>query len=188
CGCLAPSHAWDNGGVTWCPCVQNLGVGAHVRQRCAAAAAGVHTVAQLVAHGLTGIMYILVPMPFIFFGSSQGNDGYALSGSSMQSGWADAGKFLTGFSAVGSIAIPAILAHAQVITIGALVMELAAALVLGGTVLVQQAEKARQRASPLAIADGSATAGMQGGGWERNCFATRVATHRAGGCPSLACV
>jgi hypothetical protein len=26
----------------------------------------------------------------------------------------DAGKFLTGFSAVGSIAIPAILAHAQV--------------------------------------------------------------------------
>lgn len=28
--------------------------------------------------------------------------------------WLDAGKFLTGFSAVGSIAIPAILAHAQV--------------------------------------------------------------------------
>jgi hypothetical protein len=28
--------------------------------------------------------------------------------------WIDAGKFLTGFSAVGSIAIPAILAHAQV--------------------------------------------------------------------------
>ena len=28
--------------------------------------------------------------------------------------WIDAGKFLTGFSAVGSIAIPAILYHAQV--------------------------------------------------------------------------
>lgn len=28
--------------------------------------------------------------------------------------WIDAGKFLTGFSAVGSIAIPAILAHAKV--------------------------------------------------------------------------
>lgn len=28
--------------------------------------------------------------------------------------WVDAGKFLTGFSAVGSIAIPAILAHANV--------------------------------------------------------------------------
>jgi hypothetical protein len=28
--------------------------------------------------------------------------------------WIDAGKFLTGFSAVGSIAIPAILAHSQV--------------------------------------------------------------------------
>lgn len=28
--------------------------------------------------------------------------------------WVDAGKFLTGFSAVGSMAIPAVLAHAQV--------------------------------------------------------------------------
>ncbi len=28
--------------------------------------------------------------------------------------WIDAGKFLTGFSAVGSLAIPAILAHAKV--------------------------------------------------------------------------
>jgi hypothetical protein len=28
--------------------------------------------------------------------------------------WIDAGKFLTGFSAVGSVAIPAILYHAQV--------------------------------------------------------------------------
>lgn len=30
--------------------------------------------------------------------------------------WVDAGKFLTGFSAVGSIAIPAILYHAEVST------------------------------------------------------------------------
>lgn len=85
---------------------------------------------------LTGIMYILVPMPYVFFGSSGGSDGYALYGSSIQSGWVDAGKFLTGFSAVGSIAIPAILAHAQVITTGALVLELLAALVLGATVVV----------------------------------------------------
>ncbi|KAG2427862.1 hypothetical protein HXX76_012182 [Chlamydomonas incerta] len=82
---------------------------------------------------LVGIMYVLVPMPYLFFGSTGGE--YAIYGSSIQSGWVDAGKFLTGFSAVGSIAIPAILAHAKVITIGALIMELAAALVLGATVL-----------------------------------------------------
>lgn len=34
---------------------------------------------------LTGIMYVLVPMPYLFFGS--GGDGYALSGSAIQSGW-----------------------------------------------------------------------------------------------------
>ncbi|PNH04955.1 Vacuolar protein sorting-associated protein 55 [Tetrabaena socialis] len=83
---------------------------------------------------LVGIMYVLVPMPYLFFGSA-GGDSYAIYGSSMQSGWVDAGKFLTGFSAVGSIAIPAILAHAKVITTGALIMELGAAVVLGCTVL-----------------------------------------------------
>lgn len=81
---------------------------------------------------LTGIMYVLVPMPYLFFGS--GNDSYGYG--SIASGWIDAGKFLTGFSAVGSIAIPAILAHAQVITTGALLMELAAVLVLGATFII----------------------------------------------------
>ncbi|GAX84902.1 hypothetical protein CEUSTIGMA_g12323.t1 [Chlamydomonas eustigma] len=85
---------------------------------------------------LTGIMYILVPMPYIFFGAVGGDSGYSLYGSNLESGWIDAGKFLAGFSAVGSIAIPAILAHAQVITTGALIMELAAALVLGATCIV----------------------------------------------------
>ncbi|KIZ04970.1 Vacuolar protein sorting-associated protein-like 55 [Monoraphidium neglectum] len=81
---------------------------------------------------LTGIMYVLVPMPYLFFGGGTDTYGY----SSIASGWVDAGKFLTGFSAVGSIAIPAILAHAQVITTGALLMELAAVFVLGATFLV----------------------------------------------------
>mmetsp|Transcript_14036 Transcript_14036/g.30388 ORF Transcript_14036/g.30388 Transcript_14036/m.30388 type:complete len:133 (+) Transcript_14036:70-468(+) len=84
---------------------------------------------------LVGIIYVLVPMPYIFFGSA-GGDGYSLYSSNLQSGWVDAGKFLAGFSAVGSIAIPAILAHAQVITTGALIMELAAAVVLGATCVV----------------------------------------------------
>lgn len=47
--------------------------------------------------------------------------------------WVDAGKFLTGFSAVGSIAIPAILFHAEKVTGGALAMELAAVAVLAAT-------------------------------------------------------
>ena len=49
--------------------------------------------------------------------------------------WVDAGKFLTGFSAIGSIAIPAILFHAEKITGGALAMELAAVVVLAGTAI-----------------------------------------------------
>lgn len=81
---------------------------------------------------LTGIMYVLVPMPYLFFGGGADTYGY----SSVASGWVDAGKFLTGFSAVGSIAIPAILAHAQIITTGALLMELAAVVVLGATFVV----------------------------------------------------
>lgn len=82
---------------------------------------------------LTGLMYVLVPMPYLFFGTG-GDSAYA--GGTMASGWIDAGKFLTGFSAVGSIAIPAILAHAGVITSGALVMELAAVIVLGATIVL----------------------------------------------------
>ena len=34
----------------------------------------------------TGIMYILVPMPYIFFGSAGGDSGYSLSGSNLESG------------------------------------------------------------------------------------------------------
>ena len=56
-------------------------------------------------------MYVLVPMPYLFFGASEGGGGGY--GSSVASGWVDAGKFLTGFSAVGSFAIPAILYHSQ---------------------------------------------------------------------------
>ena len=54
-------------------------------------------------------MYVLVPMPALFFGT-----GSMGGGSNLASGWEDAGKFLVGFSAVGSFAIPAILFHAAV--------------------------------------------------------------------------
>ncbi|KAL3151976.1 hypothetical protein ABBQ32_001099 [Trebouxia sp. C0010 RCD-2024] len=79
-------------------------------------------------------MYVLVPMPYLFFGSGSSSSASIYGGSSMASGWIDAGKFLTGFSAIGSIAVPAILFHAQKITAGALWTELAAVVVLGATV------------------------------------------------------
>ncbi|XP_024030670.1 vacuolar protein sorting-associated protein 55 homolog [Morus notabilis] len=69
---------------------------------------------------LTVIMYVLLPMPLLFFA---GSDGSALFSESDNS-WVNATKFLTGASAVGSIAIPAILKHAGVIGWGALAMEL----------------------------------------------------------------
>lgn len=81
---------------------------------------------------LTAFMYVMVPMPYLFFG---GGDDSTYNSSAMVSGWIDAGKFLTGFSAVGSIAIPVILFHANKIAGGALAMEIAAVTVLGGTVV-----------------------------------------------------
>ncbi|CAA0841966.1 Vacuolar protein sorting-associated protein 55 homolog [Striga hermonthica] len=69
---------------------------------------------------LTVLMYVLLPMPLIFFAGSDASSLYSES----SSGWVDAAKFLTGASAVGSIAIPVILKHAGVIGWGALAMEL----------------------------------------------------------------
>eukprot|EP00884_Botryococcus_braunii_P014835 jgi/Botrbrau1/23352/Bobra.0051s0010.2 len=84
---------------------------------------------------LTAFMYVLVPMPHLFFGGGSSSSS-SIYGNNMASGWIDAGKFLTGFSAVGSIAIPAILFHAQKITAGALGFEIAAVAVLGATVML----------------------------------------------------
>ncbi|KAM7525382.1 hypothetical protein LguiA_015284 [Lonicera macranthoides] len=65
-------------------------------------------------------MYVLLPMPLLFFAGSDASAMLSESGNS----WVDATKFLTGASAVGSIAIPVILKHAGVICWGALIMEL----------------------------------------------------------------
>ncbi|GAA0164731.1 transmembrane signal receptor [Lithospermum erythrorhizon] len=69
---------------------------------------------------LTAIMYVLLPMPLIFF---VGSDSSTLFSES-ESGWVNATKFMTGTSVVGSIAIPVILKHAGIIGWGALAMEL----------------------------------------------------------------
>ncbi|KAL4339774.1 hypothetical protein GQ457_08G025600 [Hibiscus cannabinus] len=68
---------------------------------------------------LTVIMYVLLPMPLLFF---MGSNASLLSES--DNGWVNATKFLTGAAAVGSIAIPVILKHAGIICWGALAMEL----------------------------------------------------------------
>jgi len=74
---------------------------------------------------LTAIMFVLLPMPLLFFAGSNTSSLFTES----SSGWVDASKFLTGASSIGSIAIPAILKHAGVIGWGALVMQMGSYLI-----------------------------------------------------------
>ncbi|CAF1929207.1 vacuolar protein sorting-associated protein 55 homolog [Brassica napus] len=69
---------------------------------------------------LSVIMYVLLPMPLLFFA---GSDSTSLFNESDNS-WINAAKFMTGASAVGSIAIPVILKHAGLIGWGALAFDL----------------------------------------------------------------
>lgn len=66
------------------------------------------------------IMYVLLPMPLLFFAGSDSSSLYSDSNDS----WINATKFLTGASTVGSIAIPIILKHAGIIGWGAMAMDL----------------------------------------------------------------
>uniref|UniRef100_A0A1J3EQB9 Vacuolar protein sorting-associated protein 55-like protein n=1 Tax=Noccaea caerulescens TaxID=107243 RepID=A0A1J3EQB9_NOCCA len=69
---------------------------------------------------LSVIMYVLLPMPLLFFAGSDSTSLFSESDNS----WISAAKFLTGASAVGSIAIPSILKHAGLIGWGALAFDL----------------------------------------------------------------
>ncbi|KAA0053070.1 hypothetical protein IC582_014980 [Cucumis melo] len=69
---------------------------------------------------LSVIMYVLLPMPLLFFAGSDSSSLYTDSNDS----WINATKFLTGASTVGSIAIPVILKHAGIIGWGAMAMDL----------------------------------------------------------------
>ncbi|XP_044359811.1 vacuolar protein sorting-associated protein 55 homolog isoform X1 [Triticum aestivum] len=80
---------------------------------------------------LAALMYIIVPMPCLFFG-----DGSTRFLSSGEGGaWMKAAKFLTGMSAMGSLAIPAILRHAGLIETGAMFIEFTSFFILVCTVL-----------------------------------------------------
>ncbi|CAI9290609.1 unnamed protein product [Lactuca saligna] len=76
---------------------------------------------------LTAIMYVILPVPLILFAGADTSVLFAES----ENSWVDATKFLTGASAVGSIAIPIILKHADVITWGAFAMEISSLFVFG---------------------------------------------------------
>ncbi|KAJ3694000.1 hypothetical protein LUZ60_009480 [Juncus effusus] len=80
---------------------------------------------------LTVLMYLILPMPLLFF---VGSDGPSLMSTS-SNGWDKFTKFLTGMSIVGSIAIPSILKHAGIIGWGALAMELSSFAVFGVAIL-----------------------------------------------------
>ncbi|XP_074285852.1 vacuolar protein sorting-associated protein 55 homolog isoform X1 [Silene latifolia] len=80
---------------------------------------------------LSALMYVVVPMPCMFFGG--GSTQFLISRDG--GGWIDAAKFMTGASAVGSIAIPMILLHAKLIEVGAMVIELTSFLLFVCTVL-----------------------------------------------------
>ncbi|KAK3266030.1 hypothetical protein CYMTET_25323 [Cymbomonas tetramitiformis] len=82
---------------------------------------------------LSAFMYVIAPMPYCLFGLPRegGSGEYSLLGGSSaeHSGWTDVGKFLTGFGAIGSIGIPAILLHAAKIEVGAFIFNLCSVLV-----------------------------------------------------------
>lgn len=82
---------------------------------------------------LTVVMYVLLPMPLLFFGGSDYSS--IMSGGGNESGWVNFTKFLTGASVVGSFAIPSILKHADVIGWGALWMELSSFVIFGISIL-----------------------------------------------------
>ncbi|WOL12750.1 vacuolar protein-sorting-associated protein [Canna indica] len=80
---------------------------------------------------LSALMYVVLPMPCLFFG-----DGSTRFLTSREGGgWINAAKFLTGASAMGSIAIPAILRHAHLIETGAMLIEFTSFFILVCTIL-----------------------------------------------------
>ncbi|KAF3958818.1 hypothetical protein CMV_016310 [Castanea mollissima] len=80
---------------------------------------------------LSALMYVLVPMPCLFFGGGSTQFLTSWDGG----GWIDAAKFMTGASAVGSIAIPIILGHAHMIETGAMLIEFTSFFIFACTVM-----------------------------------------------------
>ncbi|CAI7930300.1 unnamed protein product [Closterium sp. NIES-54] len=84
-------------------------------------------------HPSPALMYLILPMPCLFFSTGDSSD-FFLMGTDNE--WQDAAKFLTGFSSIGSVAIPFVLHHGHLITLGAMLFTLAAFIVLSGTLVL----------------------------------------------------
>eukprot|EP00252_Welwitschia_mirabilis_P001031 TRINITY_DN1100_c0_g1_i3.p1 TRINITY_DN1100_c0_g1~~TRINITY_DN1100_c0_g1_i3.p1 ORF type:complete len:146 (+),score=11.83 TRINITY_DN1100_c0_g1_i3:1064-1501(+) len=81
---------------------------------------------------LTAIMYVMMPMPCLFFGG--GDSPFVTSEDA--GGWLDAAKFFTGASVIGSIAIPSILTHAKLIELGAMFLVFASLFMFACTAIL----------------------------------------------------
>ncbi|GHP05535.1 hypothetical protein PPROV_000428500 [Pycnococcus provasolii] len=79
------------------------------------------------------LVYVLIPMPYLFFGAGGGDGGYGGAMYMDEGGdcWQDAGKFLAGLSATGAVAIPCTLYHSGSIEQGALALSLCSTGLLG---------------------------------------------------------
>lgn len=80
---------------------------------------------------LVVIAYFFAPMPNLIF-QRCGSDPLDVSGRSFK----DLGFFLTGFLVVTGFGIPAVMAHSEVIEIGALILALCGGLVVYASILV----------------------------------------------------
>ncbi|KAF9562116.1 Vacuolar protein sorting-associated protein 55 [Mortierella alpina] len=76
--------------------------------------------------------YVLAPLPNAIFGRCAGRDDPM---SDYQGGFADAGYFLTGLMIITGFCLPVVLAHAQVITVPAMVMSISGGLLIYGTII-----------------------------------------------------
>jgi len=76
--------------------------------------------------------YLIAPLPNAICARYANPDDFM---DSSYSGVVDLGRFLTGFLVVMGMALPAVLAHAQVITYGACVMSIVGGLLIYGTII-----------------------------------------------------
>ncbi|KAG1110982.1 hypothetical protein G6F42_015166 [Rhizopus arrhizus] len=82
--------------------------------------------------GLRMATYILAPLPNALCGRCSGEDDIM---SDYNSGVIDAGHFITGMFIVTGFCLPFVLAHAEVITVPAMIMSIAGGVLVYGTII-----------------------------------------------------
>ncbi|CEG67444.1 Putative Histone H3 (Lys9) methyltransferase SUV39H1/Clr4 [Rhizopus microsporus] len=76
--------------------------------------------------------YILAPLPNAICGKCSGEDDLTTA---YNSGMIDAGHFITGMFIVSGFCLPLVLAHAEVITVPAMIMSIAGGILVYGTII-----------------------------------------------------